>query len=56
MQLNIKLNNIFAKMLSDSKKVIDIIFIMEGLGLVTRVSKNKLIFTGLRGMTNQLNG
>jgi len=40
------------KYLSDYKKIIDIIFILEGLGIITRISKNNLIFTGLRGMAN----
>jgi len=29
---------------------------LEGLGFVTRISKNQLIFTGLRGMQNRVYG
>jgi hypothetical protein len=43
-------------MLNDAKKIVDIIFILIGLGILTRISKNKIIFGGLRGMANLING
>lgn len=54
---------------SDYKKIFDLIFVLEGIGLLTRliytnymkkkkirISKNNLIFTGFKGMTAKLNG
>ena len=43
-------------LINDSKKIMDIIFILIGLGMLTRISKGKFVFTGLRGMANQING
>ena len=40
--------------LSDIKKILDTIFIFEGLGFLTRISKNKFIFSGLKGMSNRV--
>lgn len=40
--------------LQDVKKCLDAIFIIEGLGFITRVSKNKFIFSGFKGMANRL--
>lgn len=44
-----------SKIIQDTKKILDIIFILQALGIITRISKNKFIFTGLRGMVNQIN-
>ena len=41
-----------SRFVNDTKKILDILFIMIGLGLITRISKNKFVFTGLRGMAN----
>eukprot|EP01017_Pseudomicrothorax_dubius_P023872 TRINITY_DN2541_c0_g2_i1.p1 TRINITY_DN2541_c0_g2~~TRINITY_DN2541_c0_g2_i1.p1 ORF type:complete len:480 (+),score=108.26 TRINITY_DN2541_c0_g2_i1:81-1520(+) len=39
----------------DVKKTVDIVFILEGIGLLTRISKNRFIFTGFPGMAFKLN-
>jgi len=38
----------------DTKKVVDLIFILESLGMITRISKNTYIYTGFRGMIQRL--
>ena len=35
----------------ETKKIIELLFIFEGIGLITRVSKSKLIYTGLKGIS-----
>jgi hypothetical protein len=40
--------------LADVRKSLEAIFILEGLGLLTRVSKNKFIFSGFKGMANRI--
>jgi hypothetical protein len=41
---------------SDFRKMFDILFFLCGIGIVTRISKNKFIFTGFKGMAANLNG
>jgi hypothetical protein len=41
---------------SELKKMFDIVFFLCGVGMVTRISKNKFIFTGFKGMAANLNG
>lgn len=41
-------------MLQDIKKIVEILFILEGLGFITRVSKKNFIFTGIQGMASRI--
>lgn len=38
----------------DIKKLIDLIFIFEGLGLITRYSKKNFVYSGLRGTVSRV--
>ncbi|KAL4436215.1 hypothetical protein ABPG74_018199 [Tetrahymena malaccensis] len=53
-----KLDKIFddvQSFISDLKKLIDLVFILDGIGILTRISKKKFVFTGLKGMCNRIN-
>ncbi|EAS07155.2 FHA domain protein (macronuclear) [Tetrahymena thermophila SB210] len=53
-----KLDKIFddvQSFISDQKKLIDLVFILDGIGILTRISKKKFVFTGLKGMCNRIN-
>jgi len=34
------------------KKILDIVFILEEIGILTRISKHLFCFTGLKGLAN----
>ncbi|CAD8046425.1 unnamed protein product [Paramecium sonneborni] len=40
--------------LPDIKKLIELLFIFEGLGFITRISKKRFIYSGLKGMTARI--
>jgi hypothetical protein len=40
--------------MTDAKRLIDTVFILEGLGFLTRISKNNFIFSGFRGMATRI--
>ena len=40
----------------DTKKVLDCLFILDHLGLITRISKNKFVYSGFKGMIQKFNG
>jgi len=40
--------------MQDIRKLIDLLFIFEGLGFITRISKKHFIFSGLRGMATRI--
>lgn len=40
--------------LKDFKRSLEILFYFEGLGIITRVTENHVVFVGLRGMIRKL--
>jgi len=42
--------------IADIRKLIDVLFILEGLGFITRISNKKFLFTGFKGMGNRIIG
>ena len=40
----------------EMKKVIEILFILQGVGLIFRVSRNKFVFRGFEGMIHKFHG
>ena len=40
--------------LKEQKRSLEILFYLEGLGIITRVTENHVVFVGLRGMTRKL--
>ena len=40
--------------LKDSKRSLEIIYYLEGLGIITRVTEHHVVFVGLRGMIRKL--
>jgi hypothetical protein len=40
----------------DVRKFLEIIFLIEGIGILTRISQSKFIFSGLKGVIIKFNG
>ena len=40
----------------DARKFLEIIFLIEGIGILTRISSTKFIFSGLRGVIVKFHG
>ena len=40
--------------ITDMRRLLDTVFMLEGLGFLTRISKNKFIFSGFRGTATRI--
>ena len=43
-----------SNILKDFKRSLEILFYLEGIGIITRVTEHHVVFVGLRGMTRKL--
>ena len=47
------LKTLLAVLGGEMRKNLEVLFILEGIGMIFRVSKSKFIFQGLEGMVNK---